>query len=229
MSGGGTVHCADCSQRKEDKTLNIWFQEILAFFAWFVYGSYFEWLFHKHLFHSPKYVKRTFRAHTLIHHQVYKGDHTYSLAEGKEPEHVAMDWWALIAFLTFHLPLIWAVQALTGWQCLWGGLAAICAYYGLYEYLHWCMHVPDQRPFEQWRVYRFLREHHRLHHVHMQKNLNVILPLADLTLGTLKRETRRADMPDAPALAERSARRRARAARPAAANAAGRGKNADRQ
>ena len=57
----------------------------------------------------------------------------------------------------------------------------------------------------------------------MMKNLNVILPLADLTLGTFKRETRRAEVPAAP----RPARTRARAPRPARA-AAGRGKNADR-
>ena len=204
----------------EEKTLNIWFQEAIAFVAWFAYGSYFEWFFHKYLFHSPKYIKRTFREHTLIHHQVYKGDHTYSLAEGKEPEHVSMDWWALVAFLAFHFPILWAVQHFTGWHCLWGGLAAISAYYGIYEYFHWCMHVPNQRPFEKWGVYRFIREHHRLHHVHMMKNLNVILPLADLTLGTFKRETRRADVPATP----RAGRTRPRPARPARA-AAGRGKN----
>lgn len=120
----------------------------------------------------------------MTHHQIYKGDHTYHLAEGKEPEHVAMSWWALILFIAFHFPVILLVQLITGWQCLWGGLAAIATYYGIYEYTHWCMHVPNQRPFERWRVYRFLKEHHRVHHVHMLRNLNVILPLADLTLGT---------------------------------------------
>ena len=212
------------SQREiEEKTLNIWLQEIAAFFVWFAYGSYFEWFFHRYLFHSPKYIKRTFRQHTLIHHQLYKGDQTFILAEGQEPENVAMDWWALIAFLAFHLPILWLVQRVTHWQCLWGGLAAISAYYGIYEYFHWCMHVPNQRPFEKWRAYRFIREHHRLHHVHMMKNLNVILPLADLTLGTFKRETRRAEVPAAP----RQARTRARAPQPTRA-ATSRGKNADR-
>ena len=177
----------------------MWLQETSAVVAWFLYGSYLEWDFHKYLFHSPKYLRATFRAHTLIHHQVYKGDQTYALAEGKTPENVAMDWWALLAFLGVHVPILGAVQYLTGWHCFWGGLAAIAVYYGLYEYFHWCMHVPNQRPFEKWRVYRFIREHHRLHHVHMLKNLNVILPLADLTLGTFKRETRRAAPVPAPA------------------------------
>lgn len=159
----------------------------------------------------------------MVHHQIYKGDDTYALAEGKEPEHVAMDWWALIAFLGFHLPIIWAVQALTGWHCLWGGLAAIASYYGIYEYFHWCMHVPNQRPFEKWRVYRGIREHHRMHHVHMMKNLNVILPLADLTLGTYKRETRRAEAPTPERTAQAARRATSRRARPTAA--VGKGKS----
>ncbi len=203
--------------------MNIFTKELIAFFAWFLYGSYFEWWFHKYLFHSPKIVRRTFNSHTLTHHQIYKGDHTYSLAEGKEPEHVAMDWWALILFLGFHFPIIWAVQKLTGWPSLWGGLAAIAAYYGIYEYFHWCMHVPNQRPFEKWGVYRFIREHHRLHHVHMMKNLNVILPLADLTLGTFKRETKRAEVPS-PARTQAKAgttRRRAAPRHPVTAGSRG--------
>jgi len=141
-----------------------------------------------------------------------------------------MDWWALVAFLGVHLPIFWAVQALTGWQCLWGGLAAIATYYGLYEYLHWCMHVPDQRPFEKWRVYRFIREHHRVHHVHMMKNLNVILPVADLTLGTYKRETRRAEVSATPTRPVSTSRRNARRnARPATTGAAGKGKSSDQK
>ncbi|MEO7718930.1 MAG: fatty acid hydroxylase [Capsulimonas sp.] len=156
-----------------------------------MYASFFEWWFHKYLFHTPKLIRRTFNSHTLTHHQIYKGDHTYYVAEGKEPEHVAMDWWALILFLGVHFPIIYGVAALTHTSSLWGGLAAIAVYYGVYEYFHWCMHVPNQRPFEKWAVYRFIREHHRIHHVHMQKNLNVILPLADLVLGTYKRETKR--------------------------------------
>ena len=204
----------------------IFAQEALAFVVFFVYGSYFEWAFHKYLFHSPKYIRRTFNAHTLVHHQIYKGDDTYSLAEGQEPEHVAMDWWALVAFLGVHLPILWAVQKLTHWHCLWGGLAAIAAYYGLYEYLHWCMHVPDQRPFEKWGAYRFIREHHRVHHVHMMKNLNVILPVADLTLGTFKRETRRADVPTPSPRATTGRRAARRSSRPAPTGAAGKGKSA---
>ncbi|MBV9848763.1 MAG: fatty acid hydroxylase [Armatimonadetes bacterium] len=165
------------------------FWELGAFVVYFLYGSYFEWFFHRYLFHSPKYIYRTFQAHTLVHHQIYKGDDTYYAPEDdhEHPEHVTMDWWALLAMIAFHLPFLWLVQRLTGIPSLWGGVAAITVYYGLYESLHWVMHVPRAvRALRRFRWFRFLDAHHKVHHKYMLSNLNVILPLADLTLGTLR-------------------------------------------
>lgn len=160
--------------------------ELAAFAAYFVYGSYFEWVFHRYLFHSPKYIYRTFRAHTLVHHQLYKGDHTYHTHD-EHPEHVPMDWWAMLAMVAFHLPFFFLFQKLTGIPSAWGGVAAIVVYYGLYESFHWAMHVPRASKFlSRFWYFRFLDAHHHIHHKYMLSNLNVILPLADLTFGTLR-------------------------------------------
>ena len=60
-------------------------------------------------------------------------------------------------------------------------------YYLLYEGLHWVMHVPHAVRFLlRFRWFRFLDAHHKIHHKYMLSNLNVILPLADLVLGTLR-------------------------------------------
>jgi hypothetical protein len=159
---------------------------LAAFAVYFVYGSYFEWIFHRYMFHSPKYVYRTFREHTLVHHQIYKGDETYHTHDD-HPEKVAMDWWAVLMMVGVHLPLFWLIQRLTGIPSIWGGVAAIVVYYSLYESFHWAMHVPRASEFlSRFRYYRFLDAHHRVHHKYMLSNLNVILPLADLTLGTLR-------------------------------------------
>ncbi|HEX5323240.1 MAG TPA: hypothetical protein VFW40_05595 [Capsulimonadaceae bacterium] len=167
-------------------TLSIALWELGAFAVYFLYGSYFEWIFHRYMFHSPKLVYRTFKEHTLIHHQIYKADHTYHTHD-EHPEKVAMDWWALLAMIAFHLPFFLLIQWATGIPSLWGGVAAVTVYYGLYEFLHWVMHVPATcKVLRRFRVFRFLEEHHRVHHKHMLSNLNVILPLADLTLGTLR-------------------------------------------
>jgi sterol desaturase/sphingolipid hydroxylase (fatty acid hydroxylase superfamily) len=64
-------------------------------------------------------------------------------------------------------------------------LAAFGGYYGAYEYLHWCMHLPRERRVERSGLFFRLNGHHLLHHRYMGKNFNVVCPLADLCLGTL--------------------------------------------
>jgi hypothetical protein len=158
--------------------------QLLAFVFYFLYASFFEWAFHKYLFHSPRFVKATFRAHTLVHHQRYKySPNSYSSADG-EKDHVSMDWFALPMFLGFHLPFFLLIQWVTGIPSVWGGLGAVVAYYTVYEYFHYCMHIPGGRWFERTRIFKFVKEHHRIHHKYMQRNLNVFFPLADLCLGT---------------------------------------------
>ena len=179
-----------------------------AFIAWFVYGSFFEWVFHKYLFHSPKLVPATYKAHALTHHGMYGGDDSYDLPSPDDPDgkHIMMDWFALPLFLGFHFPIIWGVQKLTGIPSIWGGLAAIGVYYLCYESIHYVMHVPRDRWIERTRVFRFLNEHHRLHHKNDNTNLNVVFPLADLTLRTLRTHKMRkiAVMPASPEAAEQA-------------------------
>ena len=97
-----------------------------------------------------------------------------------------MDWFALPLFVAVHTPIFLAVQWLTGWHSFWGGIASVVAYYTVYEYFHFCMHVPDGRWFERNPIFRFVKEHHRIHHKYMQQNLNVFFPLADKCLGTYR-------------------------------------------
>ncbi len=51
--------------------------------------------------------------------------------------------------------------------------------------MHWCMHLPRKRNVERSGIFFRLNGHHLLHHRYMHKNFNVVLPLADLCLGTL--------------------------------------------
>jgi sterol desaturase/sphingolipid hydroxylase (fatty acid hydroxylase superfamily) len=66
------------------------------------------------------------------------------------------------------------------------------------------MHKPTLPFIERSGYFRFIERHHRIHHFYMNRNLNVLLPLADLILGTLVTE-----MP-APATTPESARLLAR-------------------
>ena len=59
-------------------------------------------------------------------------------------------------------------------------------YYIGYEGTHFLMHKPSIPWIERSRAFQFIKRHHRIHHVRMNGNLNVFIPLADLILGTLE-------------------------------------------
>jgi sterol desaturase/sphingolipid hydroxylase (fatty acid hydroxylase superfamily) len=89
--------------------------------------------------------------------------------------------------------------------------ATMALYYAGYESLHFLMHKPSVPFIERSRIFQFIKRHHRIHHFHMNRNLNVLLPLADLVLGTL---VTKAPAPVAtPESARQLARRHSRFAR----------------
>ena len=132
-----------------------------------------------------------FRAHTHIHHKVFKADESYHLIEDKDRKTIPMAWWngpALVAIFT--LPFLIASIVSGNWAIALGAMTAIALYYSTYEYIHWCMHLPKTRRVERSWFFRRLNGYHLLHHRYMQKNYNVVFPLADLCLGTLMLRSR---------------------------------------
>jgi len=169
-----------------------------------VFASLFEWLLHKYMMHRP-FGKFTypFERHARVHHRIFRADPSYHLRREEDKHTIPMAWWngpALIA--VGILPFIAAAWWSGHWWFL-GGAAPVCvAYYGIYEYLHWCMHLPKKRYIERSGIFFRLNGHHLLHHRYMNKNFNVVLPLADLCLGTLllrsKVHFRQAEGPSVP-------------------------------
>jgi hypothetical protein len=160
----------------------------VAFAAAFAYSSFFEWALHKFVMHSARLLRYPHRAHELEHHALFRADATYFLPGGLHPEsdahHLTFAWWNAPLLIALHLPLFALVYLLGGLGAVGGALLAMTAYYALYEYLHYAMHVPRGRWFERTRLFAFIQAHHRVHHLSYQRNLNVVLPLADLVLGT---------------------------------------------
>ncbi len=155
--------------------------------AGIVFASFFEWHLHKFVMHRPLGSFRyAFQAHAVVHHKTFKADHTYHLIHEKDKETIPMAWWngpvlVAIGVLPFAI-LSWAIGQ---WAFVLGGFIAFGSYYCFYEYIHWCMHLPKARRVEKPWWFRKLNGHHLLHHRYMHKNFNVVLPLADLCLGTL--------------------------------------------
>jgi hypothetical protein len=163
------------------------FWAAVGFLVATIFASFFEWTLHRFIMHrSVKFFRYPFERHALIHHHIFKADETYHLINEQDKYTIPMAWWngpALIA--VGMIPFAVAGLTLGSWGIVCGSLFACCAYYGAYEYIHWCMHLPRKRPVERSGIFFRLNGHHLLHHRYMGKNFNVVFPLADLCLGTL--------------------------------------------
>jgi hypothetical protein len=159
----------------------------IGFIAGVICSSFFEWALHRYIMHRPLgNFTYPYQRHTLTHHRIFKADHTYHLIHEKDKYTIPMAWWNGPALIAVSLLPFLAASLLTGhWGIICGAALSISSYYGAYEYMHWCMHLPRKRNLERSGIFFRLNGHHLLHHRYMGRNFNVVFPLADLCLGTL--------------------------------------------
>jgi len=152
-----------------------------------------EWCLHKYFMHTRvRWFIYPFRAHTLVHHHEYKADASYHWRDQRR-DLIPMAWWngaviVLIVMIPFGIIATLTGQfvgSAEGWAMLATDLCVSAGYYGIYEGLHWCMHVPRARWIERTRIFRVINALHLLHHKYMGYNFNVVLPFADWLFGTL--------------------------------------------
>jgi hypothetical protein len=162
-----------------------------------VQASFFEWAFHRYWLHRPWLPKHCFTSHTLIHHQLCKFEDTFHVEEEEQHEALTFNWWGGPLLLLINL-IPWA--ALSWWLSSRGVDLPFVAmlttfvltfglYYAGYEFFHFLMHKPSIPVIERSGYFQFLKRHHRIHHARMDRNLNVLIPIADWMLGTLVTET----------------------------------------
>jgi len=162
---------------------------MLALLGSFLYSSYFEWFAHRYWMHEkrfPLYI--AFHGHTVVHHQLYHWNGKFETDKPGIPPNVLMRWYAFPGMIAIHMPAFYLFQRLSGlhgWWLFWGMTAGCSLYFLGFEYMHFLMHASRGHWVERTRAFKFLKEHHRLHHKYYLRNINVFIPLADLTLGTL--------------------------------------------
>jgi len=151
------------------------------------FASFFEWTLHRFLMHRPLWRFRyPYERHALIHHRIFKADHTYHLVNEQDKKTIPMAWWNGPVLITLSESPFLVIAILSRkWGLVCGAALACMIYYAAYEYIHWCMHLPKKRYVERSGIFFRLNGHHLLHHRYMNRNFNVVCPLADLFLGTL--------------------------------------------
>jgi hypothetical protein len=97
---------------------------LVGFACTVVYGSFFEWGLHRFVLHRPIWFFRcSFDAHAMMHHRIFRADHTYHVQNKTDEAKIPMNWWnGPVLILTGCLPFA-AIAALTSWWLLLGALS----------------------------------------------------------------------------------------------------------
>lgn len=142
---------------------------------------------HKALGHKKRGFARMFYArHAADHHGFFHHDQ-YEIRDHRDlrvvllPSYFLFVVFAMAGILGALLSLVLGAGA--GWL-LAGG---IIAGYVLYEFVHFCDHLPADRAITRLPGLRRMREHHRVHHdpqLATRYNFNVTFPLTDWLLRT---------------------------------------------
>jgi hypothetical protein len=154
--------------------------------------SFIEHQVHAQLMHKRNFLsnrdkgfERVFKAHAIEHHGHYSAMFSDEpVAPGEDKEIRLNVHKAPIKTLPFTL-----VIALVSWQWALVFVAMVLVHHWVWNKIHLEMHKPEGRVFSTWGPYLFLARHHYLHHVHPNKNFNVVFPFADYVLGTNAKAT----------------------------------------
>jgi hypothetical protein len=156
----------------------------IALGATFLYGSFFEWALHRNVMHRKTWISYPFELHAMLHHKLFQHDETFHAQDDEMKKHVTFVPRDYILLLLVNAPVFLTVELIFQIPVTAGGLLACLIYLCAFDLLHWAFHVPNGRFFENWGWFRWIKQHHLLHHRYQNRNLNVVLPLADFVLRT---------------------------------------------
>lgn len=179
------------------------FIDILLNFVIFViiltYLSSYEYVIHRFPMHmknlgKPWYLplfRFLYKNHTEEHHPDFLPV-TYERLDTNHHDITLLKPLFLLGFIlitTATIP-IWLIDYFTNYRfhLIYFGLPMAIVYYILFESIHVSMHKPDSIPrklFGWTRWFRFLQDHHKIHHSKWGVNFNLVCPIADYLFGTL--------------------------------------------
>ncbi len=182
--GVGIAAIAWCVNRMQDAR---W--EWLLLIPVAIAGNFVEWGMHQHVMHrlvDVFAIRAIYDRHTRQHHQ-YFTDNDHIIHTTREFRIVFFPWRLLVALGSFGALFGWIASL--AWNANAGYVVFITmvGHYLLYEFFHFCCHVPENGFVRNAPFINTIRRHHKAHHnmgIMMHVNMNLTFPLADWALGT---------------------------------------------
>ena len=169
-------------------------------------ASPFEWFVHRYIYHrtQPGPLRQIYNIHQSHHyhifpiwryttngpvrrHPVMQSDVTELRLAGWKNAFTKMAHFSIYMVLGFLF--IWMpAWLITGNKWFLGSIIITSAIVSdLFVRVHDAIHYPDLHPLTQkLRWFKFLDNHHYIHHIDTNANVNFLLPLADSLFGTLR-------------------------------------------
>lgn len=153
-----------------------------------VLGNLVVFLIHKYPLHKRmKLWSFPYDAHTVEHHRyfthnnpVYQSTHDFFA--------VFFPWFVVLGFALVAQPIFYySTKFVIGSELAHVFAGSTAGYFLLYEFVHWCSHLPEDHFFLRLPWLKYMWEHHRVHHnprLMNSWNFCIVYPLFDKILGT---------------------------------------------
>jgi hypothetical protein len=157
----------------------------------FVFANYVEYRGHRGpMHHRTRGLAMLFERHTQQHHRYYTHD-AMAFEASRDFKVVLFPPVMLVFFLgVIAMPVALALSVFATRNAAMLFVGTSVGYFLVYEWLHFCHHMPENGGFARSWLLRRLRAHHRAHHdlTRMtQGNFNITFPLCDWLFGTVIR------------------------------------------
>lgn len=155
--------------------------------------SFMEYMIHRYLMHEglPEWfykllpvLKNFMYQHRVLHHSVYYKQFDHEPDPVGRDLNIKIELWqsAIIGLLV--LPVLVIIAWLLSAVPVLIFVAFALAHNLTWNLIHSEMHKPKHAFWTRWGIYKFLAQHHYMHHQDTHSNFNITVPLADFVLAT---------------------------------------------
>ncbi|GFP78202.1 sterol desaturase family protein [Clostridium fungisolvens] len=154
---------------------------VMTIMSGLLYSSLIEYCLHRFLLHNS-YEQE----HVKVHHKVFHGIDSYEL-EVIDKETVLSSFGEILRNIVLYLPL--AIAIFMKSRFLGILFLIVCIIYNLWEeFVHYYFHKKNKQLFVfKLKLFKKLKEHHRIHHYMYRYNFGIGTSLWDVIFRTIKK------------------------------------------